>query len=135
ENVARGQDQVLLTRVLDLGAAVLAVQHRVADLDVQRDALLAVVVEPTGTHCQDFALLRLLLGGVRDNQPGGRRLLGVERLDDDAVLERLDGDRHLLTSPSGLSRWLRTAGRRPSSRGRSCPACIGTLTGRVPTRI
>ena len=44
----------------------------------------------------DLALLRLLLGGVRDDQAGSRGLLGVERLDDDAVLERLDGDRHVL---------------------------------------
>src|SRR5690242_16091844 len=34
EDVARGQHEVLLARVLDLGAAVLAVQDDVADADV-----------------------------------------------------------------------------------------------------
>src|SRR4029450_1555501 len=103
EHVTGREDQGLLAGVLDLGTAVLAVENGVADLDVERDPLLAVVVEPARADREDLALLRLLLGGVRNDQAGGRRLLGVERLDDDAVLERLDGDRHVLTSPSGTS--------------------------------
>src|SRR3954469_16950405 len=83
EHVAGRENQVLLTGVLDLGTAVLAVENGVADLDVERDPLLAVVVEPARADSEDLALLRLLLGGVRDDQAGGRRLLGVERLDDD----------------------------------------------------
>ena len=39
EHVAGGEDEVLLAVVLDLGAAVLAVDDVVADLDVERDAL------------------------------------------------------------------------------------------------
>src|SRR5580658_6575223 len=66
EHVAGGEHQVLLARVLDLGAAVLAVQHDVADLDVDRHALGPCVVEATRAHRQDFALLGLLLGGVWD---------------------------------------------------------------------
>src|SRR5918994_5241921 len=45
--------------------------------------------------------MQVLLGSkqiVRDDQARGRGLLGVERLDDDAVLEGLDVDRHLSTS-------------------------------------
>ena len=63
------------------------------DGDVQRDAV-AVVIDAAGSDGQDLALLGLLLGTVRDHDPGGGRLLRLERLDDDPVLERLDGDRH-----------------------------------------
>src|ERR1700710_144667 len=91
EHVACREDEVLLAGVLDLGAAVLAVDDLVADLDVERHAL-AVVVDPTRADREDLALLGLLLRGVRDDQAGGRRLLGLEGLDDDPVLERLDGD-------------------------------------------
>ena len=89
QDVARGEDEILLTLVLDLGAAVLGVDDHVALGDVDRDAL-AGVVHATGAHGQDLALLRLLLGGVRNDQAGGGGLLGLERLDDDAVLERLE---------------------------------------------
>ena len=65
--------------VLDLGAAVLAVEDDVADLDVERNALGALVVEPAGTDGEDLALLGLLLGGVRDDQAGRGGLLGLER--------------------------------------------------------
>src|SRR5215510_9834441 len=93
EDVAGREDQVLLTGVLDLGAAVLAVDDLVTDRDVERDAV-AVVVDATGADRHDLALLGLLLGGVGDDQAGSRGLLRVERLDDDAVLEGLDVDRH-----------------------------------------
>src|SRR5436305_708650 len=61
EDVARGEHQVLLAGVLDLGAAVLAVEHDVADADVERDAV-ALVVDAAGADRDDGALLRLLLG-------------------------------------------------------------------------
>src|SRR5262245_2361471 len=109
EHVAGGEHQVLLARVLDLGAAVLAVQHDVADLDVDGDAG-ALVVETARADRQDLALLGLLLGGVRDNEPGRGDLLGLQRLDHDAVLERLEnnlgGGRHDLTSPFGNVLWV-----------------------------
>ena len=66
EHVAGGEHEVLLARVLHLGAAVLAVQHDIPDLDVEGHALGARVVETAGAHRQDFALLGLLLGSVRD---------------------------------------------------------------------
>src|ERR1700733_3856861 len=104
EHVAGREHQVLLTRVLDLRAAVLAVQHHVADLNVDGYAG-ALVVETTRANRDDLALLGLLLRGVRDHEPGRGNLLGLERLDDNAVLERLEnnlgGGRHSLTSPSG----------------------------------
>src|SRR5580765_1648361 len=103
ENVAGGQDEVLLAAVLDLGAAVLAVDHAVTDLDVERDAV-ALVVDAAGADCEDLALLGLLLRSVRNDETGRGRLLGLEALDDDAVLERLDGNRHGVLLPCGVSR-------------------------------
>src|SRR5580700_6006497 len=106
EHVAGGEHQVLLARVLHLGAAVLAVQHYVADLHVDRHSLGSRVVEATRAHGQDFALLGLLLGSVRDHKSGCRGLLRLKRADHNPVFERLDcyffgGGRHDLTSPSG----------------------------------
>src|SRR5215469_3658529 len=105
EHVTGGEHQVLLAGVLDLGPAVLAVQHDVADLHVHRDALGACVVESARAHRKDLALLGLLLGGVRDDQAGRGGLLGFERTYHDPVFKRLEnnlgGGRHDLTSPSG----------------------------------
>src|SRR6476661_2237733 len=64
EDVAGGEDEELLAAVLDLGAAVLAVDDLVADLDVERHAL-AVVVDAARADGEDLALLGLLLRGVR----------------------------------------------------------------------
>src|SRR6201996_1855080 len=104
EHVTGREHQVLLARVLDFRAAVLAVQHHVADLNVDGNAR-ALVVETTRANREDLALLGLLLRGVRDNEPGRGNLLGLERLDHDTVLERLEnnlgGGRHYLTSPFG----------------------------------
>src|SRR4051812_24906309 len=69
EDVASRENEVLLAVVLHLGAAVLAVQHDVAGLDVERQAL--AVLEAARAHGQDDALLGLLLGGVRDDQARG----------------------------------------------------------------
>src|SRR6202035_1496482 len=105
EYVARGEHEIIHVRVLHLGAAVLAVQHHIADLDVDRHSLGSRVVEATRAHGQDFALLGLLLGRVRDHKSGRRGLLRLERADHNPVFERLDyyfgGGRHDLTSPSG----------------------------------
>src|SRR4249919_3518978 len=97
EDVASGEDEVLVSAVLHLGAAVLAVDDLVAHRDVERDAV-AVVVDAAGTDGLDLALLGLLLGRVGDDQPGGGGLLRLERLDDDPVLERLDVDRHVVST-------------------------------------
>src|SRR5882724_73538 len=106
EHVAGGEDQVLLTGVLDLGAPVLAVKHHVADLYVERDAV-TVVVDPAGADREDGALLRLLLGSVGNHNAGRRGRLGLACLDHDAVLERLDGDlgsgRHVFLPLLGVS--------------------------------
>src|SRR5690606_7318029 len=99
QDVARRQDQILLVVVLDLGAAVLGVQHLVTDRYIKRNPLRTGVVPLAGTDSEDLALLRLLLRSVRDDETGLRGLLYVERPDQYPVVERLDRDRHLLTSP------------------------------------
>ena len=104
-------------------------------LDVERKAL--AVLEAARTNGQDDALLGLLLGGVRNDQAGGRGLLGVERLDHNAVLERLDGNlgaggRHDPISPfgdlTGLTVW---GGDQvdPSSRVPDLPVAVLALSG------
>src|SRR4051812_1774355 len=102
EHVAGGQDEVLLGAELDLGAAVLREDDGVTLVDVQRQPL--AVLEAAGADSDDGALLGLLLGGVRDDDAGRRRLLGLQHRHDDAVFERLDvdlrGRGHDLTSPT-----------------------------------
>ena len=119
EDVAGREHQVLLAGVLDLGAAVLRVEDRVADLDVDRDAV-ALVVDAAGADSEDGALLRLLLGGVGDDDARRRGGLRLVRLDEDPVLERLDRNlgrgSHGHTLLGYLDFESRVARRAPSSR-------------------
>src|ERR1700758_1257484 len=90
QHVACRQDQVFLAVVLDLGAAVLAVDDGVTLRHVQRDPLVSVLVPPAGADCDDGAFLRLLLGSVRNDQTGRGRGLGLVGLHENLVLEWLD---------------------------------------------
>src|SRR5437763_1994424 len=87
EDVAGRQDQVVVALDRDLGAAVLRVDDLVADLHVDGDEV--ALLQPAGPDGDELALLGLLLGRVRDDDPGDRGLLGLAGLDHDAVLERL----------------------------------------------
>src|SRR5918997_3126742 len=89
EHVTGGEHQVLLAGVLDFGAAILGVDVRVTHLDIDRDAV-ALVVDPARADSEDGALLRLLLRGVGNNKTRRGGGLSLVRLDQDAVLERLD---------------------------------------------
>ena len=89
QNIAGGDDQVILTLIVHLGAAILGVQHLVADLDVDRNAL-AGVVTTARADSQDFTLLRLLPCGVRDEQMLSALGLGFRLLDDDLVFQRCE---------------------------------------------
>src|SRR5215213_8573870 len=111
EDVAGVEQQQLLTVVLDFGTAVLAEDDDIALGDIERDAV-AVVVDPTGTGGQHLALLRLLLGGVRNDQAGGGGLLCFERLNEDAILERLDRDCHVQTPFTCYVGWSAMCSRR-----------------------
>ena len=66
EHVASGQDEEIVATELDLGSAVLGVEHLVADGDVEGNAV-ALVVDTAGADCDNFALLGLFLGGVRND--------------------------------------------------------------------
>src|SRR5215470_20031870 len=62
EHVPGREHKELVARVLHFCAAVLAVQHDIADLDVHRDALGTSVVEPAWSDGEYLAFLWLLLG-------------------------------------------------------------------------
>ena len=57
-----------------------------AGLDVDRNEL-AGVVAPTGADGDNLTLLRLLLGGVGDDDAAGGLCFGVDAADDHAVVQ------------------------------------------------
>src|SRR5213594_5240709 len=87
EDVFLAQDEIFLVVDLDLGAGVLAEQDLVGGLHVEGDPL-AVVADLTSPDGDYLALLRLLLGRVRDDDPAPADLLLLEPLDEDAVVQR-----------------------------------------------
>src|SRR5882724_1912600 len=82
-------DQEILAVDLHLGAGPLAEQHAVAGLQVDRDQL-AGLVAPAGTHRQDLTFLRLLLDGIRDDDPALGLLVRLDAADDNAVMQRTE---------------------------------------------
>ena len=86
--LASVEDQVVLALVADLGAAVLAVDDDVADGDVHGDEV-AGLAATAGADGDDFTLLGLFLGGVRDDETAGGGGLSFAGADHDAVLEGL----------------------------------------------
>jgi len=96
EDVAGVEQQVLVAVVLDLGAAVLREDDDIAYGDIHGDAL-AVIIGTAWAGCDDLAFLRLFLGGVWDDQARSSRLLGLQWLNEDPVLERLDRGCHVKT--------------------------------------
>src|SRR5689334_711326 len=85
EYIGFAKNEQLLTIDGDLGAAVLSVEHLVADLDVHRDAL--VLLEAARADGDDLALLRLFFRGIGDIEPAAHLLRVVECPDDDAIGE------------------------------------------------
>src|SRR6478752_377019 len=104
QHVAAGEDQEILAVDGDLGAAVLAVEHDVAFVDVEGEVLALVVAPAAGADSEHCALLRLLLGGVGDDQARGGALLGLVGLHDDAVIEWLQG--HGCWPPVADTEWI-----------------------------
>src|SRR6185295_15306347 len=82
ENFVLAKNGVFDVVELDLGAGVLPDQHRVALLDVEFDAL-PILVELPFADGDDFRLLRLLFGGVGDDDSAAHLLLGVFAAHDD----------------------------------------------------
>ena len=80
-------DQEFLAVELDLGARPFAKQHPVADLDVDRNELAALVAAARADGRYP-ALLRFLPGGVGNDYAAGALRLGLDALDDNAVVKR-----------------------------------------------
>src|SRR3954470_14386721 len=87
QDVGLTEDEQLFAVDPDLRAAVLGVQDLVALGDVERNALLALVVPLAITDGDDLALLGLLLRGVREDQAARRGLLLFDRLDDQSIAQ------------------------------------------------
>src|SRR5438034_4898748 len=88
ENILLAHDQILVAVDANLGAGVLPHEDLVARLDVERDAL-SLIGQPPGPHGDDFRLLRLLLGGIRDDDAAALRFGRVEAANEDAIGQRL----------------------------------------------
>src|SRR5581483_5176266 len=86
-NVALFHDEVLDIIDFDLGARPFGEQDAVANLDVDRDELAALVAA-AGSNGDDLALLGLFLSGVGNNDATSGLRLGIDSLDDDAVVKR-----------------------------------------------
>src|SRR6266436_2842920 len=86
-DVALFHDEVLDAIDFDLGARPFSEQDAVADLDVDRDELAALVAAAR-SNGDDLALLRLLLGGVGNDDATSGLRLGIDSLDDNAVVKR-----------------------------------------------
>src|SRR5947209_1984200 len=86
-NVALFHYEVLDAIDLDLGARPLAEEDAVADPNVDGDKLAALVAAAR-SNGDDLALLRLLLCGIRNDDAAGGLRLGINTLDDDAVVKR-----------------------------------------------
>src|SRR3954469_6316778 len=87
EDIALLHDQEILAVDLDLGAGPLAEQHAVAGADVDRDQLAGFVAS-AGTNRDHLALRGLFLDGVGNDDAAGGLFLGLDALDDDAVVKR-----------------------------------------------
>src|SRR5690606_3266307 len=89
QDVVLAHDLVFDAFELVGAARVLAVDDLVADLDLGR-AQLAVVQRLAFTAGDHFTLGRLFLGVVGDDDAAGGNFVGFDRLDDHAVVERLE---------------------------------------------
>ena len=85
QDVVFTHDEVFVPIERDLLAGVLAEQNAVAGLHVERDAL-AIVFGLAMTHRDDFAVLRLFLRAVGDNDPADFLFAFVDALNKDAVV-------------------------------------------------
>src|SRR6185437_16211430 len=79
-------DEEFLAVDLDLGAAPLAEQDPIPSLEIEGNEL-AAFVSGARANGDDFALLRLLLGGVRNDDAALRLFLAFNATDDDAVMQ------------------------------------------------
>src|SRR3954452_14170446 len=88
ENIGLAQDQVVVRAQANLGAAVLREDDLVALGEVERD-IAASLVASAGTDGEDASPLRLLLRGVRQDDPARGGLFLLEGLDDQPITQWL----------------------------------------------
>ena len=91
EDVVLADEGVFLLLDLHLGAAVLADQHAVADLDFEGPDL-AVLVPLAGAEGDDLGLLRFFLGAVRDDDASADLLFFLEVFNENTIADGLDFD-------------------------------------------
>src|SRR5689334_11146171 len=91
EDLFFAHDQVLLAIELDLLAGVLAEEHRVAFLHIERRDL-AVLLDLALADRDDLTLLRLLLGRIRDDDPADFLFPFFDASNDDAIVQGTDPD-------------------------------------------
>src|SRR5579871_410401 len=126
-------DQEFLAVELDLGSRPFAEQHAVADLEVNRNEL-AAFVSPARAHRGDFALRRLFLGGVGNDDAALGLLFGVDTLDDNAIVQ---GTEFRFGHDASLMRfalqnyWRKRIGMRPSSAPRKAPKKANIVSNRA----
>src|SRR4051812_25186122 len=87
EDVFLLHDEVVLAVQLDLAAGVLAEQDSVAFFERQR-AVLPLVGDGAGADSDHLALLRLLLGGVGNDDATPLLIALFEALDENTVMQR-----------------------------------------------
>src|ERR1051326_7636075 len=75
QHVGDAEDQILLRTDLDLGAAVLREDDLVALGDGQRNELTCLLAPLARADRKHATALRLLLGGIRQDDPARRRRL------------------------------------------------------------
>src|SRR3984957_17179122 len=80
-------DQEILAVDLDFGARPLAEQDPLAGLELDGGDLAALIAA-AGSDRDDFALLRLFLDGVGNDDAALRLILALDAADDDAVVQR-----------------------------------------------
>ena len=89
EDVGLVDDEEIFAVDLDVGAAVLGDEDRVADCDGELDGV-AIVVFSAGAERDDFRLLWLLFSGIGNNDAPGGLFFLIDALHEDALTEWLD---------------------------------------------
>src|ERR1043165_4344247 len=88
-DVALLHDQVFGVVDLDLRAGPFAEQHPIACLEAARDELAALIAS-TRANGDDFALARLFLDGVGNDDTSSALCLGLDTLDHDSIVKRTE---------------------------------------------
>src|SRR6516225_3067307 len=120
ENFFFAHDDEVFAIELDLGASVLAEQYAIAFFHSEREDL-AVFVDFAFASGDDFAFLRFVFGGVRDDDATTGGLGLFDAADQDAVMQR-GKFRHVgRNSFRGISDWEFRGGLQGTKRAASTP--------------